>query len=43
MLIFNLQLALTFGLQYLDKVTISYAAVCGMRADLSLVGPVFLG
>lgn len=38
MLIFNLQLALTFGLQYLDKVTISYVAVCGMRTDLSIVG-----
>ncbi|RDW74803.1 hypothetical protein BP6252_05945 [Coleophoma cylindrospora] len=31
-------LAITFGLQYLDKVTISYAAVYGMRTDLHLVG-----
>ncbi|KAF2808121.1 dipeptide transmembrane transporter [Mytilinidion resinicola] len=31
-------LALTFGLQYLDKVTISYAAVYGIRKDLDLVG-----
>lgn len=38
MLIFNLQLALTFDLQYLDKVTIFYAAVYGMQADLNLVG-----
>jgi len=32
------QLAITFGLQYLDKITISYAAVYGMRTDLGLVG-----
>ncbi|KAK6068209.1 major facilitator superfamily transporter [Seiridium cupressi] len=31
-------LCLTFGLQYLDKVTVSYAAVYGMRQDLHLVG-----
>ncbi|KAK4868072.1 hypothetical protein LT330_007270 [Penicillium expansum] len=31
-------LCLTFGLQYLDKVTTSYAAVYGMRKDLGLVG-----
>ncbi|TVY52770.1 putative transporter [Lachnellula cervina] len=31
-------LALTFGLQYLDKVTLSYAAVYGMRKDLHFVG-----
>ncbi|KAI9736175.1 MAG: hypothetical protein M1834_001060 [Cirrosporium novae-zelandiae] len=31
-------LCLTFGLQYLDKVTVSYAAVWGMQEDLSLVG-----
>lgn len=29
---------MTFGLQYLDKVTTSYAAVWGMRTDLHLVG-----
>lgn len=29
---------LTFGLQYLDKVTLSYAAVYGLRKDLNLVG-----
>lgn len=29
---------MTFGLQYLDKVTISYAAVYGMRAELNLKG-----
>ncbi|KAI4596299.1 hypothetical protein KJ359_005428 [Pestalotiopsis sp. 9143b] len=32
------RLCLTFGLQYLDKVTVSYAAVYGMRKDLGLVG-----
>ncbi|GAB7356839.1 hypothetical protein MBLNU459_g7713t1 [Dothideomycetes sp. NU459] len=31
-------LCITFGLQYLDKVTVSYAAVYGMRKDLGLVG-----
>ncbi|KAF7553814.1 hypothetical protein G7046_g6993 [Stylonectria norvegica] len=31
-------LMLTFGLQYLDKVTISYAAVYNMKKDLGLVG-----
>ncbi|KAH8901123.1 dipeptide transmembrane transporter [Thozetella sp. PMI_491] len=31
-------LMITFGLQYLDKVTISYAAVYDMRTDLNLVG-----
>ncbi|CAH0053542.1 unnamed protein product [Clonostachys solani] len=31
-------LMLTFGLQYLDKVTISYAAVYNMKKDLNLVG-----
>ncbi|KAJ5646848.1 Major facilitator superfamily domaingeneral substrate transporter [Penicillium lividum] len=31
-------LCITFGLQYLDKVTTSYAAVYGMRTDLGLVG-----
>lgn len=29
---------ITFGLQYLDKVTISYAAVYNMKADLKLIG-----
>lgn len=32
------QISLTFGLQYLDKVTISYAAVYGMRTELHLAG-----
>ncbi|CAM1507320.1 Fc.00g069610.m01.CDS01 [Cosmosporella sp. VM-42] len=31
-------LAISFGLQYLDKVTISYAAIYGMREELNLVG-----
>ncbi|KAJ5887951.1 Major facilitator superfamily domain general substrate transporter [Penicillium taxi] len=31
-------LSLTYGLQYLDKVTTSYAAVYGMRTDLGLKG-----
>ncbi|KPM43000.1 putative transporter [Neonectria ditissima] len=31
-------LMLTFGLQYLDKVTVSYAAVYNMNRDLNLVG-----
>ncbi|KAH9903744.1 dipeptide transmembrane transporter [Xylariomycetidae sp. FL2044] len=31
-------LMITYGLQYLDKVTISYAAVYDMEADLRLVG-----
>ena len=29
---------ITYGLQYLDKVAISYAAVYDMRTDLNLVG-----
>jgi len=33
-----MQLAITFGLQYLDKVTLSYAAVYGLRKELHLVG-----
>lgn len=29
---------ITYGLQYLDKVALGYAAVYGLRADLGLVG-----
>ncbi|CAJ2503306.1 Uu.00g107000.m01.CDS01 [Anthostomella pinea] len=31
-------LCITFGLQYLDKVTVSYAAIWGLKTDLGLVG-----
>ena len=34
----SFKLAISFGLQYLDKVTISYAAIYGMREELHLVG-----